>query len=167
VTVASSLLDPGEAPITPARDDGELPVLIECSTDLEEAQRVAHWLLEHRQPGSPWRQMAVLARTNAQLEVVAQALESLDIPFERRGPDHSPASDITIHDPTARTVTSDSANAVALSTIHRAKGLEWHHVAVIGCSEGQLPTTEPPALPNSMKSVAFCTWPSRVPNALC
>jgi DNA helicase-2/ATP-dependent DNA helicase PcrA len=109
-------------------------------TDEEEARRVATWLGVKHQPGSPWKSMAVLARTNAQLELVAGYLEAADIPFERRGPEHSPASDLFIlPDAAARRIDEEQRDVVALSTIHRAKGLEFAHVAAIGWAEGQLP----------------------------
>jgi DNA helicase-2/ATP-dependent DNA helicase PcrA len=34
-----------------------------------------------------------------------------------------------------------SANVVTLATVHAAKGLEWEHVYVIGCSDGLFPLT--------------------------
>jgi DNA helicase-2/ATP-dependent DNA helicase PcrA len=84
--------------------------------------------------------MAVLARTNAQLEVVASYLDAAGIPNERRGPEHSPASDLFVTpDTSARRSDDEPSDAVALSTIHRAKGLEFKHVAAIGWAEGQLP----------------------------
>jgi DNA helicase-2/ATP-dependent DNA helicase PcrA len=138
VAVASSLLDDGEVPITPAAEDGPLPLIRRYDTDLEEAEHVALWIAASRQPGSPWRSMAVLARTNAQLEPVAEALERAGVPNERLGADHSPASDLAGDTP-ARWMTPTAPEAVALSTIHRAKGLEWRHVAVIGLAEGVLP----------------------------
>jgi DNA helicase-2/ATP-dependent DNA helicase PcrA len=110
------------------------------NTDEQEAEHVATWLSAKHQPGSPWKSMAVLARTNAQLELVASLLEAHDIPCERRGPEHSPASDLlTTPETWNRRVDEDHKDAVALSTIHRAKGLEFQHVAAIGWSEGQLP----------------------------
>src|ERR1035441_5977925 len=38
-----------------------------------------------------------------------------------------------------RRIEEEQIDAVALSTIHRAKGLEFQHVAAIGWAEGQLP----------------------------
>jgi len=58
---------------------------------------------------------------------------------ERRGPEHSPASDLTAPELTSRRLLETDRDAVALSTIHRAKGLEFQHVATIGWAEGQLP----------------------------
>jgi DNA helicase-2/ATP-dependent DNA helicase PcrA len=139
ITVADTLLEPGAAGLVPARPDGEVPLVRGYDTDEEEAEHVATWLAAKHRPGSPWRSMAVLARTNAQLELVAGYLEASGIPAERRGPDHSPASDLHVGPDASRRVDDDALDAVALSTIHRAKGLEFAHVAVIGWAEGQLP----------------------------
>jgi DNA helicase-2/ATP-dependent DNA helicase PcrA len=124
----------------PAKDDGDVPLVRSYLSDEEEAARVATWLGAKHQPGNPWRSMAVLARTNAQLELIAGYLEAADIPYERRGPEHSPASDLFItSDASPRRLDDDQNDAVALSTIHRSKGLEFQHVAAIGWAEGQLP----------------------------
>jgi DNA helicase-2/ATP-dependent DNA helicase PcrA len=139
IAVADTLLERGAAGITPARPDGEVPLVRGYDTDEQEAEHVATWLAAKHRPGSPWRSMAVLARTNAQLEVVAGYLQAAGIPYERRGPEHSPASDLHLGPDLARRVDEDSPDAVALSTIHRAKGLEFAHVAAIGWAEGLLP----------------------------
>ena len=140
IEVASTLLEDGAAGIVPAKDDGDVPMVRAYDTDAEEAEHVATWLAANHQPGTTWRSMAVLARTNAQLEVVSGYLEAAGIPNERRGPEHSPASDLfTSVDTSARRPDDEPNDAVALSTIHRAKGLEFKHVAAIGWAEGQLP----------------------------
>lgn len=138
VEVANTLLEAGVAGITPARAGGDIPLIRGVETDADEAEKVAQWLRSQRQPGSPWRSMAVLARTNAQLDLVEAALARAEVPHERLGGDHAPASDL--EGPERRGAPSEpAADAVALTTIHRAKGLEWQHVAVIGMAEGQLP----------------------------
>ena len=140
IAVANTLLEEGAAGIVPAADDGEVPVVRGYDTDADEARHVATWLAAKHQPGTPWRSMAVLARTNAQLELVAGYLDAAGVPGERRGPEHSPASDLmAAPEAWTRRVDDDALDAVALSTIHRAKGLEFAHVAAIGWAEGQLP----------------------------
>lgn len=140
IAVANTLLEDGAQGIMPAKDDGDVPMVRSYNTDAEEAQHVATWLTVKHRPGTPWRSMAVLARTNAQLEVIAGHLDAADVPNERRGPEHSPASDLFIvPDASTRRVEDDQRDAVALSTIHRSKGLEFQHVAAVGWAEGQLP----------------------------
>jgi DNA helicase-2/ATP-dependent DNA helicase PcrA len=140
IAVANTLLEQGAQGIIPAKDEGDVPMVRSYNTDEQEAEHVATWLSAKHQPGSPWKSMAVLARTNAQLELVASLLEAHDIPCERRGAEHSPASDLlTTPETWNRRIDEDHKDAVALSTIHRAKGLEFQHVAAIGWSEGQLP----------------------------
>ena len=140
IAVANTLLEEGAAGIVPAKDDGDVPMVRAYDTDQQEAEHVVTWLAAKHQPGSAWRTMAVLARTNAQLELIAGYLDAAEVPYERRGVDHSPASDLLIGpDAWSRRMDDDSRDAVALSTIHRSKGLEFHYVAVIGWAEGQLP----------------------------
>ena len=140
IAVANTLLEQGAQGITPAKEDGDVPMVRDYNTDEQEAEHVTAWLGAKHQPGCPWRSMAVLARTNAQLELVAGYLDAHDIPYERRGLEHSPASDLLATPETwTRRLDDDQRDAVALSTIHRAKGLEFQCVAAIGWAEGQLP----------------------------
>lgn len=140
VAVADTLLDEGAAGISPAKDDGEIPLIRAFDTEEDEARQVAAWIATHQQPGTPWRAMAVLARTNQQLVAIATAFGELDIPFERKGADYSPGSDVVLGDVGANHwFDKTELNAVTLSTIHRAKGLEWQYVAVVGMAEGVLP----------------------------
>jgi superfamily I DNA/RNA helicase len=140
IEVANTLLEAGAQGIVPAKDDGDVPMVRSYDTDAQEAEHVATWLAAKHQPGTAWRSMAVLARTNAQLELIAGYLDAATIPNERRGPEHSPASDLfTPSDASQRRIEDDQRDAVALSTIHRAKGLEFQNVAAVGWAEGQLP----------------------------
>jgi DNA helicase-2/ATP-dependent DNA helicase PcrA len=148
IAVANTLLEEGAQGIIPAKDEGDVPMVRSYNTDEQEAEHVATWLSAKHQPGSPWHSMAVLARTNAQLELVNSFLEAHDIPCERRGPEHSPASDLLATPETwTRRVDEEHKDAVALSTIHRAKGLEFQHVAAIGWAEGQLPNYNATTVP--------------------
>lgn len=64
-------------------------------------------------------EVAVLARTNVQLAVVAEAFRRARLLGNRGG--------------------ADDQHAVCLSTIHQAKGREWAVVFVVGLEEGLLP----------------------------
>jgi len=144
VRVASAVLGEATGTVCCTRADGPLPVLSAHETDEDEARWVARQAVEARRPGQRWSQLAVLARTNAQLPIVARALEAQRVPFCHAGEELAPASDLgPIHtgdratDGPMRPRPSD--DGVLLSTFHRAKGLQWPYVFVIGLREGLVP----------------------------
>ncbi len=174
VTLATAALglDEDRAP-TSSRPEGPIPRILEHATDTHEAAFIARavWLAHH--PGWRWSHIAVLARTNAQLEPLAQALGADRIPYRFASGDLGPASDVRRDPLTGSLVPDDDApddeveesddaappgsstagslphrwstsgredpDAVVLTTFHRAKGLEWPAVFVVGLSEGLVP----------------------------
>ena len=140
IAVANTLLEEGARGIEPAKDDGDVPLVRGYDTDDEEARSrgdVARGEAPARVArGSQWR--CSRARTRSS-NSSSSYLDAAGIPNERRGPEHSPASDLMAPELPARRLEDNDRDAVALSTIHRAKGLEFQHVAAIGWAEGQLP----------------------------
>ncbi|HAM00990.1 MAG TPA: ATP-dependent DNA helicase [Acidimicrobiaceae bacterium] len=63
--------------------DGPVPRLDGFEDEDAEAAAVVAWLRATRRPGHPWRHLAVLARTHARLEPVADALGAVGIPVRR------------------------------------------------------------------------------------
>ena len=61
------------------------PRLDRHPTDRDEAQAVARAVRDARAPGTPWSAQAVLARTHAQLPVLAEALRLPGVPHRVRG----------------------------------------------------------------------------------
>ncbi len=110
---------PGEA----TRPEGRLPRIGSFADVQGEATEVARWIRLAHDGGRAWSHIAVLARTNRRLLPVARALERMQIPFRLPGPDG----------------VSREGPAVELSTFHRAKGLEWPLVAIIGLEDATVP----------------------------
>jgi DNA helicase-2/ATP-dependent DNA helicase PcrA len=148
VTLAEAALGHEQRRVGCSRPDGTLPVVSVHEDDEDEARWVTHqaWLA-HR-PGRRWSHTAVLARTNAQLEVVGRVLTDRRIPVTMAGGDLAPASDLgplgadATVEPTADELSQpegQEADGVVLSTFHRAKGLQWPCVFVVGLSEGLVP----------------------------
>ena len=120
-----------------------MPVVTAFDDDGAEAEAVAAALLDRSEDGAPWSDQAVLARTHDQLATVA------------RGP--GPGRDPPPHGPGPRVpgrggrpgprraggvrrgtrIRGD--DVVELATFHRAKGLEWASVHVVGLEEGFVP----------------------------
>ncbi len=92
VRVASAVL--GSEPPASARGEGPLPIVACLQDDAEEARWVArHAWLAHR-PGRRWSSIAVLARTNAQLARLAEALDAEHVPYRISGAELGPGSDV-------------------------------------------------------------------------
>jgi DNA helicase-2/ATP-dependent DNA helicase PcrA len=149
VRLAAAALDATSPTPASSRSEGPIPVVAERGSDGDEAQWVARqaWLA-HR-PGRRWSHLAVLARTNAQLRAVAGALDRQRIPYTFASGELGPASDLgpSADDGTVEAAVVDGVaphgdepiDSIVLSTFHRAKGLQWPCVFVIGLSEGLVP----------------------------
>ncbi len=154
---------------TSSRADAAVPRVAALDTDDQEARWVARqaWLA-HR-PGRRWDQIAVLARTNSQLQAVAGAMRAERVPARLAEPAAGPASDVRTRwaadgRPVVQPVGDDlkpgtggavaaerddpgdgdggvdeDQDAVVLTTFHRAKGLQWPAVFVVGLSDGLVP----------------------------
>ena len=204
-------------PAVAAAPDGPLPHLEGFDDELAEAQAVARWLRIAHRPGRPWSHLAILARSNARLLPVAEALRRSEIPFRMRGTANGddPARDVILRslrqlpgqlslrsaladlltapapspdspqgaghsaalsglgaaadelamdepDPSVGSFLSwltaagdgswdygGESDRVELATFHRAKGLEWPAVGIVGLEDGLVPigyATTPEAL---------------------
>jgi len=138
VRAATAALDEGPLDLVAATEGGELPQILAFPDAAAEAAGVAAWCRAVHGPSRWWHQTAVLARTNAALDGLASACTAAGVPTTRLGAEHTPASDLESDLP-RRWDPVDVPDAVVLSTIHRAKGLEWDNVAVTGLTEGSLP----------------------------
>ncbi|HET7488925.1 MAG TPA: ATP-dependent DNA helicase UvrD2 [Acidimicrobiales bacterium] len=235
VAVAATVLPRGpEADVVAVRADGAQPVVRQFDTDADEGRGVARALRRAHRPGVPWSHLAVLARTNAQLVLLAghirgagipcrvsgdgallrrpevrSALDHLRampaaVPFASRladleelaaagstdrrehldalvrlGTDYAavdacPSVDGFVAWLSAGDDADAGADAVELTTFHRAKGLEWPVVFVTGLEKGLVPighATTPAAeaeerrllhvaLTRALDEV-HCTWAER------
>ena len=142
VSAAAAALGSAGAGITSTGRDGPSVKYLTYRSGRAEARGVASTLLGAKRSGRPWRSMAVLARTNAQLVEIAQSLDLLEVPYRiagdegsRSGPDGPAAVDMA--DDQENQGSPDGA--VTLSSFHRAKGLEWDFVMLTGLEEGLVP----------------------------
>ena len=71
--------------LRPTRPDGPAIVTAQSPDQDEEASALSAWLAERHRSGTPWSQMAVLYRVNAQSPVVEAALTQARIPYQVRG----------------------------------------------------------------------------------
>ncbi len=141
------------APPRSAAADGPMPVVTAFDDDSAEAEAVAAALLERSEDGMAWSGQAVLARTHDQLATVAHALTRAGIPHRMApGPEAPEGETVVPREDGPRRGGSRrstgvlrtegrgrSDDAVELATFHRAKGLEWESVHVVGLEEGFVP----------------------------
>nr|WP_314688333.1 ATP-dependent helicase [uncultured Bifidobacterium sp.] len=131
------------------RDDGSRVQRTVYDTDLEEAQGVARRILRMTDRGARPGDFAVLSRINGQQEVVCEALRESGLRYRvrrdgdwRRDAVDNEAAKAAMLETLG--LTGDTS-AVTVSTIHAAKGLEYPHVFLVGCSEGLMPFGSPEA----------------------
>lgn len=103
--------------------------ILECVSAEEEALFVAQNIkLLRLKDDVAYNQFFVLARTNAQLDLVASVFRQCDLDYVRR-------DDAGFQTPLA--------HQVVLATVHAIKGLEAHAVFVIGMVSGKFPLVSP------------------------
>ena len=150
--VAAATAGLGRAASVPPRslaDDGPMPVVTAFDDETAEAEGVVSLILERSEDGRAWSDQAVLARTHDQLALMGRALARAGIPYRIAPGPESPATEVArtgdrrpSPGPGARDrpdTTDGAAAAVELATFHRAKGLEWTSVYVIGLEDGYVP----------------------------
>ena len=154
VAVATAVLADGGAagavlPPRTTRVDGPVPKVVAHATEDDEAAWAAARAKMSRTPGRRWSSIAVLTRTNAQLATVQAAMDEARVPSRIAGADLGPASDLRAES-TRRVADEDDVpgpgledpedrDRVVLTTFHRAKGLQWPTVIVLGLREGLMP----------------------------
>lgn len=118
--------------LRPTRTAGAEVIVVPAADEQSEAAEVAAWLVAEHVAGLRWGQMGVLYRINAQSDLLQTELTAAGVPFQVRDPEGGRIGQ-------ARQAQGEPVDAVTLSTMHSAKGLEWESVAVIGLSEGLMP----------------------------
>jgi DNA helicase-2/ATP-dependent DNA helicase PcrA len=146
--VAAAAAALGSASVPPADsavEDGPVPTVTAFTDDHVEAEAVAARILARAEAGTAWSDQAVLARTHDLLAGVRRALDAAGIPC-RFAPAPESAATEAARPATGRAAArlqssgrGDPGGAVELATFHRAKGLEWEAVSVVGLEEGFVP----------------------------
>ncbi|HEY5097502.1 MAG TPA: ATP-dependent helicase [Acidimicrobiales bacterium] len=145
--VAAATAALGRTISTPPRsvaDDGPMPLVTAFDDDDAEAEGVVASLLDRSEDGAAWSDQAVLARTHDQLATMGRALARAGIPHRMAPGPESPPGET----PSGGAGTGGRGrgrgsgtgdDVVELATFHRAKGLEWASVHVVGLEEGFVP----------------------------
>ncbi len=118
-----------------ARETGKRVSRRVYGDDRDEARGIVSKIKDRISHGVRAEDIAVLMRINSQGILLARLLNEEKIAYRVRT--ESGWTSNASHD---SLMNSDgTVGQVSLSTIHAAKGLEWKHVFIMGCSEGLIP----------------------------
>ena len=118
-----------------ARETGKRVSRRVYGDDRDEARGIVSKIKDRISHGVRAEDIAVLMRINSQGILLARLLKEEKIAYRVRT--ESGWTSNASHD---SLMNSDgTVGQVSLSTIHAAKGLEWKHVFIMGCSEGLIP----------------------------
>ena len=104
---------------------GPPPIICVFETVEEENEAVASWIQERREEGVGANEIAVFVRSSNELDRAHTAVGSAGLPYEVLDEDVEAEND-----------------GVSITTMHRAKGLEFRAVAVIACDDEVIPLQE-------------------------
>lgn len=105
--------------------DGPPPMVLACSDEDQECRAVAEWIMDRLNEGCAPREVGVIVRSIAELKRARAAAKAAGV----RSVELS--EKVELED-----------GAIALSTMHFAKGLEFRSVVVMACDDEVIPQSE-------------------------
>lgn len=105
--------------------DGPPPMVLACSDVDHECRAVAGWISDRLKGGSTPHEIGIFVRSNAELKRARTAAKAAGVRFVELN------EKIEVED-----------GAVAISTMHFAKGLEFRSVVVMACDDEVIPQSE-------------------------
>lgn len=132
------------------RDPGPRVQTTAYTDDVAEARGVARRIAKLLREGAHMKDCAVLTRINAQQMLICRALRAEGIRYRVRTESGWQNVALTStaegrKDLMESLEQHEDQGVVTVSTIHAAKGLEFAHVFIVGCSEGLIPFASPAA----------------------
>ncbi|WP_287882857.1 3'-5' exonuclease [Paracoccus sp. (in: a-proteobacteria)] len=105
--------------------DGPPPMVLACSDIDHECRAVAGWISDRLKGGSTPHEIGIFVRSNAELKRARTAAKAAGVRFVELN------EKIEVE-----------GGAVAISTMHFAKGLEFRSVVVMACDDEVIPQSE-------------------------
>ncbi|GAB3679030.1 3'-5' exonuclease [Salinisphaera aquimarina] len=103
--------------------EGPPPTVQICENESEEIDLVARWLTQQKKTTGEAHELAVIVRSSKELPRARRAIESAGLESQE-----------------LNASTKTKPDAVALATMHFAKGLEFRAVVVMACDEDAIPS---------------------------
>lgn len=117
-----------------------LPKVYCYKNEEEQAEYTLAYIIRYLKNKIPQEQIAVLSRNNYSIKYVEEAIEKYNI--KNRDSDQEPKINYValITDDTRDTKPKIMKDHITLTTIHKAKGLEWDVVFLLSCNDDKFPS---------------------------